>query len=79
MIHQASFKGLILPQGEKQLKVPPVNTEYQVQVFDEGLKPIFKARLVGGGRLDVRARNAEAAKVLVEGLFKERLSEWQQV
>lgn len=81
MIYQASFKGLLLPQGEKLLRVPQLNVEYKVQVFaDERPKgAVFRARLVGGGRLDVAARNAEAAKVLTEGLFKERISEWQEV
>jgi hypothetical protein len=81
MIYTASFKGLLLPQGEKQLKVPQLNTVYQVQVFEDETpkRTVFRARLVGGGRLDVAARNAEAAKVLTEGLFKERISEWQQI
>jgi hypothetical protein len=82
MIFQASFKGLLLPQGEKQLRVPQLNgVVYQVQVFEDATPTttVFRARLVGGGRLDVRSRNADAAKVLTEGLFNERMSEWEQV
>lgn len=81
MIFQASFKGLLLPKTEKQIIVPQLNTVYQVQVFED-VRPkstVFRARLVGGGRLDVAGRNVEAAKVLTEGLFNERMSEWEQV
>src|ERR1700731_2873650 len=79
MIYQASFKGLLLPQGEKQLKVPQLNTVYDVQVFEDPVndkRSKFKARLVGGGRLDVLAYSIQTAKVKTEGLFKERISEW---
>jgi hypothetical protein len=81
MIYQASFKGLLLPKTEKQIIVPQLNTVYQVQVFkDEGPKSTtYKARIVGGGRLDVRANDPDGAKVKAEGLFNERVSEWEQV
>lgn len=78
MIYTASFKGLLLPKGPEYLKVPQLDIAYQVQVFEDAgpKRTVFRARLVGGGRLDVIGRNADAAKVLTESLFKERISEW---
>jgi hypothetical protein len=83
MIHQASFKGLLLPRGEKSLKVQLGDVEYQVQVFEDwtvsSKTSTWRARLVGAGRLNVAGKNAEAAKVATEGLFRERTSEWRQI
>ena len=82
MMYTATFKGLKLPQGEKQLKVPrQLNVTCQVQVFEDATPrgTTYKARIIGGGRLDVRAKTPDTAKVLTEGLFQERISEWQEV